>query len=216
MGSFFRRAAFALRFADLNTLISGQVTGDSRILMVRNIRDIVEKAAPFLHADADPYTVIVDGRLVWVIDLYTTTDRYPYSTPAYTGRLNASRSGLPDEFNYIRNSVKATVDAYDGTVTFYVVDETDPLLRTYRGHLPQPVHPDGGDADDAARAPALPGGPPPGAERHIHAVPRHRPAGVLQQHPGLADRPRPVDHRRPSRCAWRTRPTPGRWCPTTC
>ena len=136
MGSFFRRAAFALRFADLNTLISGQITGDSRILMVRNIRDIVEKAAPFLHADADPYTVIVDGRLVWVIDLYTTTDRYPYSTPAYTGRLNASRSGLPDEFNYIRNSVKATVDAYDGTVTFYVVDETDALLRTYRGIFP--------------------------------------------------------------------------------
>ncbi len=136
MGSFFRRAAFALRFADLNTLISGQVTGDSRILMVRNIRDIVEKAAPFLHADADPYTVIVDGRLVWVIDLYTTTDRYPYSTPAYTGRLNAARSGLPDQFNYIRNSVKATVDAYDGTVTFYMVDETDPLLRTYQGIFP--------------------------------------------------------------------------------
>ena len=136
MGSFFRRAAFALRFADLNTLISGQVTGDSRILMVRNIRDIVEKAAPFLHVDADPYTVIVDGHLVWVIDLYTTTDRYPYSTPAYTGRLNASRSGLPDQFNYIRNSVKATVDAFDGTVTFYVVDETDPLLRTYQGIFP--------------------------------------------------------------------------------
>ncbi len=136
MGSFFRRAAFALRFADLNTLISGQITGDSRILMVRNIRDVVEKAAPFLHADADPYTVIVDGRLVWVIDLYTTTDRYPYSTPASTGRLNAARSDLPDDFNYIRNSVKATVDAYDGTVTFYMVDETDPLLRTYRGIFP--------------------------------------------------------------------------------
>jgi len=136
MGSFFRRAAFGLRFADLNTLISGQITGESRVLMVRNIRDIVEKAAPFLHADADPYTVILDGRLVWVIDLYTTTERYPYSTPAYTGRLNAARSGLPDDFNYIRNSVKATVDAYDGTVTFYMVDETDPLLRTYRGIFP--------------------------------------------------------------------------------
>jgi uncharacterized membrane protein (UPF0182 family) len=136
MGSFFRRAAFALRFADLNTLISGQITGDSKVLMVRNIRDIVAKAAPFLYSDADPYTVILDGRLVWVIDLYTVTDRYPYSTPAYTGRLNAARSTLPDDFNYIRNSVKATVDAYSGTVTFYVVDETDPLLATYRGIFP--------------------------------------------------------------------------------
>lgn len=136
MGSFFRRAAFALRFADLNTLISGQITGDSRVLMVRNIRDIVKKAAPFLHSDYDPYTVILNGRLVWVIDLYTTTDRYPYSTPAYTGRLNALRSDLPDDFNYIRNSVKATVDAYDGTVTFYVVDENDPMLRTYRDIFP--------------------------------------------------------------------------------
>jgi uncharacterized membrane protein (UPF0182 family) len=136
MGSFFRRAAFALRFADLNTLISGQITSDSRVLMVRNIRDIVTKAAPFLHADADPYTVIVDGRLVWVIDLYTTTDRYPYSARAATGRLSLAHSGLPEGFNYVRNSVKATVDAYDGTVTFYVVDEADPILAAYRGIFP--------------------------------------------------------------------------------
>ena len=136
IGSFFRRAAFALRFADLNTLISGQITGDSRVLMVRNIKDIVEKAAPFLHADADPYTVIADGRLVWVIDLYTTTDRYPYATRAYTGRLNAQRSDLPNGFNYVRNSVKATIDAYDGTVKFYVVDEADPMLAVYRGIFP--------------------------------------------------------------------------------
>ncbi len=136
IGSFFRRAAFALRFADLNTLISGQITGDSRVLMVRNIKDIVEKAAPFLHADADPYTVIADGRLVWVIDLYTTTDRYPYATRAFTGRLNAQRSDLPNGFNYVRNSVKATIDAYDGTVTFYVADEADPMLAVYRGIFP--------------------------------------------------------------------------------
>ncbi|MCU0281450.1 MAG: UPF0182 family protein [Acidimicrobiia bacterium] len=136
MGSFFRRAAFALRFADLNTLISGQITGESRVLMVRNIRDIVEKAAPFLYADADPYTVIVDGNLVWLIDLYTVTDRYPYSTRAFTGRLSAQNSGLPTGFNYVRNSVKATVDAYDGTVTFYVVDEADPILGAYRSIFP--------------------------------------------------------------------------------
>ncbi|MBP1633421.1 MAG: hypothetical protein H6Q11_1709 [Acidobacteria bacterium] len=125
-----------MRFGDLNTLISGQITGDSRVLMVRNIRDIVNKAAPFLYADADPYTVILDGNLVWVIDLYTVTDRYPYSTRALTGRLSAQRSELPNGFNYVRNSVKATVDAYDGTVTFYVVDETDPMLATYRRIFP--------------------------------------------------------------------------------
>lgn len=131
MGSIFRRAAFALRFADVNTLISGQITSDSRVLMVRNIRDRMEKVAPFLKVDADPYIVILDGRLVWVQDLYTVTDRYPYSTDALTARLSSTRSGLPNGFNYIRNSVKATIDAYDGTMTFYVVDEADPIVQTY-------------------------------------------------------------------------------------
>ncbi len=136
IGSFFRRAAFALRFADINTLISGQITGDSRVLMVRNIRDRLSKAAPFLHADADPYVAIIGGRLLWVIDMYTVTDRYPYSSPAATARLNARRSEVPSDFNYIRNSVKATIDAYDGTMTFYVVDEDDPVIRAYRGIFP--------------------------------------------------------------------------------
>ncbi len=137
IGSIFRRAAFALRFADINTLISGQVTGDSKVLLVRNFRDRIAKAAPFLYADADPYQVILGGRLLWVQDLYTVTDRYPYSTPAATGRLSAQRAGLPSGFNYIRNSVKATVDAYDGTLRFYVVDESDPVLRTYRNIFPE-------------------------------------------------------------------------------
>ncbi|OFW66391.1 MAG: hypothetical protein A2Z12_05000 [Actinobacteria bacterium RBG_16_68_21] len=147
VGSIFRRAAFALRFADVNTLISGQITSDSRVLMVRNLRDILTKAAPFLYPDADPYLVVVDGHLVWVQDMYTVTDRFPYSTPAgsdaatanavnpATGRLS-TRSGLPSDFNYIRNSVKATVDAYDGTVRYYVVDDTDPLIRSYRDIFP--------------------------------------------------------------------------------
>jgi uncharacterized membrane protein (UPF0182 family) len=136
MGNFFRRAAFALRFGDVNTLISGQITGSSRVLMFRNLGDIVAKAAPFLHSDADPYLVILGGRLLWVQDLYTVSDRYPYSTPASTGRLSAASGGLPDNFNYVRNSVKATIDAYDGTVTFYAVDEADPVLRAYRGIFP--------------------------------------------------------------------------------
>jgi len=147
IGSIFRRAAFALRFADVNTLISGQITSDSKVLMVRNLRDRLEKAAPFLAADTDPYLVIDSaGHLVWVQDMFTVTDRYPYSTPvdepASTasgvpafGRLSTS-SGLPSDFNYVRNSVKATVDAFDGTITFYVFDETDPIVRAYQRIFP--------------------------------------------------------------------------------
>ena len=146
-GSILRRAAFALRFADVNTLISGQVTSDSRVLMVRNLSDMIAKAAPFLHTDSDPYLVVLEGRLVWVQDLYTITDRFPYSTPAgrndstaqgrgATSRLPAGRSTLPNDFNYIRNSAKAVIDAYDGTIRFFVIDESDPLIRAYRGMFP--------------------------------------------------------------------------------
>ncbi|MCB2223591.1 MAG: UPF0182 family protein [Actinobacteria bacterium] len=136
VGGFFRRAAFALRFADVNTLISGQVTGDSRVLLVRNIRERFAKAAPFLRMDTDPYLAIVDGRLVWIADLYTVTDRYPYSSLADKTRLSTA-SGLWDvDFNYIRNSVKGTVDAYDGTITMYVIDESDAMVRAYRNVFP--------------------------------------------------------------------------------
>ena len=145
-GNIFRRAAFALRFADVNPLIASQVKPDSRVLLVRNIRERLNKAAPFLHADNDPYLVVLEGRLVWIQDMYTVTSRYPYSTPANseeattrgveaTGRLNVN-SGLPSAFNYIRNSVKATVDAYDGTIRFYVFDEADPMIRAYREIFP--------------------------------------------------------------------------------
>ncbi len=136
VGDIARRAAFALRFADFNTLISGQLTSDSRILMVRNVKDRVRKLAPFLYPDADPYLVTVDGRLLWVLDLYTVTSRYPYSQPAITARLDAFRSTLPSNFNYIRNPVKAIVDAFEGTMTFYVVDDGDPVLRAYRDIFP--------------------------------------------------------------------------------
>jgi uncharacterized membrane protein (UPF0182 family) len=125
-----RRAAFALRFADINPLISGQVTGDTKILYERDIRDRVDKLAPFLDFDADPYPVVVDGEVVWVLDGYTTTNRYPYS------QSMSGSGGLAHDFNYVRNSVKATVDAYDGTVTFYVIDDEDPLVRAYSKAFP--------------------------------------------------------------------------------
>ena len=142
IGDVFRRAAFAIRYRDLNVLISSQLTSETRALMVRNVEEMVHKAAPFLYADHDPYPVVIDGRVLWVIDLYTVSSDYPYSQQAISGFTSTlarreSAWQLPDSFNYIRNSVKATVDAYDGTLTFYVVDETDPLINAYRQVYPE-------------------------------------------------------------------------------
>ena len=141
LGGFFQRVAFALRFAEINVLISGQLESDSKVLLERNVSARVTKAAPFLHADADPYLVVLDGKLLWVIDMYTTTDWYPYSSPADTSRLDAV-FGLPQSFNYLRNSVKATVDAFDGTMHFYVVDDSDPLIRAQQRIFPDLFTPD--------------------------------------------------------------------------
>jgi len=125
-----RRAAFALRFSDVNLLISGQIKGDSRILMQRTIRSRVEKLAPFLRFDTDPYPVVINGRTLWMFDAYTTSSRYPYS------QFSDGVGGLGGRMNYARNSVKATVDAYNGTVRFYVVDEGDPVIRAWRKAFP--------------------------------------------------------------------------------
>jgi uncharacterized protein len=133
--SLVRRAAFALRFGDLNPLISDFMTDDSRVVYVRDVIERVTKLAPFLHADTDPYPVVVDGQVQWIVDLYTTTSRYPYAQMADTDQV-ASASGLDRRFNYVRNSVKATVDAYDGTVTFYVMDDEDPIINAYRDAFP--------------------------------------------------------------------------------
>jgi uncharacterized membrane protein (UPF0182 family) len=134
--SLVRRAAFALRFGDLNPLISDFMTDNSRVVYVRDVVERVTKLAPFLHADTDPYPVVVDGGVQWIVDLYTTTSRYPYGQMADTDQV-ASSSGLERRFNYVRNSVKATVDAYDGTVTFYVMDEADPIIDAYRDAFPE-------------------------------------------------------------------------------
>lgn len=124
VGGLFNRMLFALRFGDINMLLSDAIQPDSRVLMHRNIRERIELLAPFLTLDDDPYIAIVDGKLVWLYDAYMTTDRFPFSQP-YQNR-----------FNYIRNSVKVAIDAYDGTTTFYVVDESDPLVRAWRGIFP--------------------------------------------------------------------------------
>jgi uncharacterized membrane protein (UPF0182 family) len=134
LSSLSRRLAFALRFGDFNLIWSGQVTPQSRILYLRDIRERVQSAAPFLQWDADPYAVVLGGRVIWVLDGYTTTNRYPYSQS-----INPTvppGSGLNVDMNYVRNSVKATVDAYDGTIHYYVVDPSDPIIKTYRKAFP--------------------------------------------------------------------------------
>ncbi len=135
IGSFFRRLGFALRYSELNLLISNQLSDDSKLIMERNIVSRVKKAAPFLYTDNDPYLALIDGNLFWIIDMYTVSDKYPYAQPADTRRINEN-SGLPVNFNYLRNSVKAVVNAYDGTMNFYFVDENDPIMTAYNDIFP--------------------------------------------------------------------------------
>jgi uncharacterized membrane protein (UPF0182 family) len=148
--SLVRRAAFALRFGDLNPLISDFMTDDSKVIYMRDVVDRVHALAPFLDADADPYPAVIDGRITWIVDMYTTTDRYPYGQEAETDQLT-SGSGLNHDFNYVRNSVKATVDAYDGTVTLYVVDDEDPIIETYADAFPD-LFTDGDEMSDELRS----------------------------------------------------------------
>jgi hypothetical protein len=125
LDSLWRRALFAWYLGDVKLLISSNVTAASRMLFRRSIADRIRRIAPFLVLDRDPYLVISDGRLVWLQDAYTVSDALPYSQQVG-----------PAEINYIRNSVKIAVDAYDGTVRFYVADEQDPIVRTYRRIFP--------------------------------------------------------------------------------
>jgi uncharacterized membrane protein (UPF0182 family) len=119
IGSFLRRLLYAVRFGSLNILLSADLTERTRILYYRDVRERAERALPFVAFDRDPYMVITtDGRLVWLIDGYTVSQRYPYSRPA------------PGGVNYMRNSVKVTVDAYNGTVRAYLAEPNDPVIRT--------------------------------------------------------------------------------------
>ena len=129
VGGFLRRALIALDRGDLAKVpFSDDITGDSRLLMRRNVVDRVETLAPFLTFDPDPYMVVGDaGRLFWMMDAFTTSDTYPYSRHYF---LNGAA------VNYVRNSVKVVVDAYDGTLAFYIFDASDPILAAYRGIFP--------------------------------------------------------------------------------
>ncbi len=127
------RSLFAWTFGDVNILLSGYIASESKILLHRNIKDRVETIAPFLQLDHDPYMVISEGRLYWIQDAYATSDWFPYAKP---------EPGDGD-INYIRNSVKIVIDAYNGTVTFYVIDAADPIIATYRRIFPSLFKPFG-------------------------------------------------------------------------
>ena len=120
VGGMVRRTLFAWYFDDLNILLSNYITSESRILFRRNIQNRVRAIAPFLRLDHDPYVVVSDGRLFWMQDAYTTSDWFPYAEPLPGGGTN-----------YIRNSVKVVIDAYSGSVDFYIADRADPVIATY-------------------------------------------------------------------------------------
>jgi uncharacterized protein len=171
VGTPLRRLAFALRYAEPNFVLSDLITRDSRILFNRHIRERVEAVAPFLKFDHDPYPVAVNGRIKWIQDAYTTTDMVPYSERVDLGGLTmaeqrrfvpvagedgqlrleerlVSVAGLEGRANYIRNSVKAVIDAYDGTIDLYVIEEEDPIIQAWQEIFPDSFTP-GEEASEA-------------------------------------------------------------------
>ncbi len=136
LGSFLTRAAFALRLGDLNLLLSNLVTSQSRIMFIRDVRTMAEKAAPFLSYDSQPYPALVDGHIDWILNAYTTTANFPYSENADTQNI-PTVSGLPSSYNYVRNSVVVVVNAYTGKMAFYAMDPSDPILQAYESAFPK-------------------------------------------------------------------------------
>ncbi|MBT4540769.1 UPF0182 family protein [Candidatus Woesearchaeota archaeon] len=124
LNSFLRKVLMAIRFGDIKILLSSDISKDSKIMFTRHITERISKLTPFIKLDADPYLVIDNEKLLWIIDAYTFSGNYPYSEK-YMG------------INYVRNSVKIVVDAYDGSVTYYIMDENDPIIETYAKIFPQ-------------------------------------------------------------------------------
>ncbi|MBB6629121.1 UPF0182 family protein [Nocardioides sp. KIGAM211] len=148
IGGIFNQLMYAVKFGEPNFLLSGRVNENSQVLYNRNPRDRVEKVAPWLSIDSDPYPAVVDGRIQWILDGYTTTDRYPsaeresfktMTNDSLQTDTNGLRTLPTDEINYMRNAVKATVDAYTGDVVLYAWDESDPILQAWRSAFPGTV-----------------------------------------------------------------------------
>ncbi len=199
LSNFFDQAMFAIRFSDINLIISNQITDDSRLMFDRGVQARVAKAAPFLSLDADPYPVLLNGHIDWVQDAYTTTDNYPYAQNADTSSLPQG-SGLNQNLNYVRNSVKVLIDAYTGKMTFYVMNPHDPDHRDLREGLPGDVH--AGLRDERRRCGPTSGTPrtsspcrPPPTGSTTSPRPRASTArptpGPCRRRRGRARRPRP-------------------------
>ncbi|WP_372459996.1 UPF0182 family membrane protein [Agromyces humatus] len=146
LDNIFTKLVYALKFQSEQIFLSDEVTTDSQILYDRDPIQRVQKVAPYLTLDSDTYPSVVDGRIVWIVDGYTLSDQYPYSNKVSMSDAIADSEGVAptlafDEVNYIRNSVKATVDAYDGSVTLYAWDEEDPILQTWQKVFPATLEP---------------------------------------------------------------------------
>jgi uncharacterized membrane protein (UPF0182 family) len=149
VGSLWNRLLYAAKFGDVNMLLSDRVNSESKIIYDRTPRERVEKAAPWLTVDGDAYPAVVEGRIVWIVDGYTTSNSYPYSNRVALNEVTADAQTnqgtvavqARQDVNYIRNSVKAVVDSYDGTVKLYAWDEGDPVLQTWRKVFPTVVQP---------------------------------------------------------------------------
>lgn len=147
IGNLFNRLAYAIKFQSSDILLSDVVRPDSQILYDRNPSDRIKQVAPYLTVDGNPYPAIVDGRVQWIVDAYTTSDQYPYSQESSLDSATSdsetssgNQRALPQEkVNYIRNSVKATVDAYDGSVKLYAWDDSDPVLQSWQKVFPNTV-----------------------------------------------------------------------------
>ena len=156
IGSLFRKALYAVKFGDSKILLSSRVHADSKVLYNRSPKQRVEKVAPWPTVDNDALPAVVNGKIVWILDGYTTTDRYPLSEKKSFREMTSDAinprtayATLPtDNINYIRNAVKATVDAYDGTVTLYEWDDSDPILKAWEGVFPGVVKPRSAIPDD--------------------------------------------------------------------
>ena len=150
MGSFLRQAAYAVKYRQFNFLLSNAVGKDSRLIDHRAPLERVQRVAPWLTLDGNPYPAIVDGRVLWIVDGYTTSANYPYAelenldvatSDSTTARAKSVAAINAGKVNYIRNSIKATVDAFDGSVHLYAWDESDPVMKTWSRAFPGTVEP---------------------------------------------------------------------------
>ena len=172
LDSFGKRLLFAWTQADINILLTSYLKPESRIQIWRDVQERVSQIAPFLRLDADPYAVVSEGKQYWIQDAYTISDHFPYSNP--------HRTGYGDGLNYIRNSVKAVVDMYDGTVSFYVMDPHDPVLAVYRRAFPDVFKDLEGTLAGSKAPPALSSGPFRNPSGPIRELPHDRSSGLLQ------------------------------------